>query len=258
MGQAGSDLARRTLAPAAALWVILVGVGLVIVGPLKDLPAEDDVNEALEGARTPLLDSLTSFWSNIGATLFIITTCALAIAYLFWRTRQWWFAVVPGIAVSVQSMVFVTAAAVVGRERPDVEPLDVSPPTSSFPSGHTGASTAFYLILALLAQRITRPALRWAATVVCLLIPVLVVFARLYRGMHQPTDVVFGLLNGIVCAWLAWRYLRRSDDSAGSPDLVGRGADRPTSTATVTVTERGEEPPALGGAPVTPDRSAPA
>jgi membrane-associated phospholipid phosphatase len=211
------DLARRALLPAAALWLVIVGLGFLITGPLGDLPAEDEVNQALAEDRTPVLDSMTSLWSNIGATEFIILACALAIALVWWRTREWWLAVVPGIAVSVQAGVFVTAAAVVGRDRPEVEKLDEAPPTSSFPSGHVGASTAFYLTLALLAQRIRQPVLRWAATAVCLLVPVLVAFARLYRGMHQLSDVLVGVLNGVVCAWLAWHYLRREQD--GEPGV---------------------------------------
>jgi undecaprenyl-diphosphatase len=145
-------------------------------------------------------------------------------------------------------MVFVTSAAVVGRERPDVEQLDDSPPTSSYPSGHTGASTAFYLVLAILAQRITRPALRWAATATCLLVPVLVAFARLYRGMHQPTDVALGVVNGVVCAWLAWRYLRRSDDAVPP----GRREAEPTSTSSEA------HVPAAPDGGVTPGRTSPA
>ena len=149
---------------------------------------------------------------NIGATLFIITGCVVAMALILWRTRQWWFAVVPAIAISVQSAVFVTSAAVVGRGRPGVEQLDVSPPTSSFPSGHVGASTAFCVTLALLSQRISHPVVRWAATALCLLVPILVAYARLYRGMHHLSDVLVGMANGLVCAWLAWRYLRRDAD----------------------------------------------
>lgn len=208
---AWGDLARRTLAPAVALWAVVVGLGTLIRGPLDDLPGEDAVNADLAAGRTPGLNQVTAIWSNIGATLFIITTCLLVIAFVWWRTREWWLAVVPGIAVSVQSAVFVTAAAVVGRERPEVEKLDDSPPTSSFPSGHVGASTAFYLTLALLSRRIGNPALRFLATAVCLLVPVLVAYARLYRGMHHVTDVAVGVLNGVVCAFLAWRYLRRRE-----------------------------------------------
>lgn len=212
------DLARRVLLPAVVLWLVIVGLGFLITGPLGDLPAEDAVNASLEEGRTPLLNSLTSLWSNIGATLFIISACALAMVLLWWRTKQWWFAIVPGIAVAVQAAVFVTSAAVVGRDRPDVDHLDTAPPTSSFPSGHVGASTAFYLTLAVLSQRLRPPVLRWLATAVCLLVPVLVAYSRLYRGMHQLTDVLVGLLNGAVCAWLAWHYLRRSEDDVADEE----------------------------------------
>ena len=63
-----------------------------------------------------------------------------------------------------------------------------------------------------MCQRISNPVLRWVLTVVCLVIPFLVAYARLYRGMHHLSDVVVGFLNGLTCAILAWLYLRRSDD----------------------------------------------
>jgi undecaprenyl-diphosphatase len=217
--QVGHDLLRRALAPAVAVWVVVVGVGMLLVGPLGDLPAEDAAVRAMEVVRTPALDTLTSLWSNVGATELVVAACAVTIGLLWWRTRRWWFAMVPAIAVAVQAAVFVTAAAVVGRERPEADALDTAPPTSSFPSGHVGASTAFYVTLALLAQRIEHRVPRWATTTACLLVPVLVAYARLYRAMHHPSDVVVGALNGLACAWLAWRYLRRRDrdpdDSAG-------------------------------------------
>ena len=63
----------------------------------------------------------------------------------------------PRLAVSLQSQVFVTAVAVAARPGPDLEPLGVASPTSSFPSGHTGTSRAFHLTLAMLSQRVTHP-----------------------------------------------------------------------------------------------------
>jgi membrane-associated phospholipid phosphatase len=209
--QAVGDLARRALAPAVGLWAVVVGTGGLLVGPLGDPPGEDAVVRELAESRTPALDTATSLWSNVGATEFIVAACVAAIALLWWRTRQWWLAIVPGIAVTVQAAVFVTAAAVVDRVRPEAEQLDTAPPTSSFPSGHVGASTAFYVTLAVLCGRISHPTLRWLATTACLLVPALVAFSRLYRGMHHPTDVVVGALNGLACAWLAWHYLRRED-----------------------------------------------
>ena len=124
---------------------------------------------------------------------------------------QWWLAVVPLIAISVRNAVFVSAAALVDRERPDAEHLDEAPPTSSFFSGHVGATTVFYVTLAVLAQRIKNPMLRWFATCACLLVPTFVAYSRPYRGMHHLPDILVGVLNGAVCTWLAWRYLRRAD-----------------------------------------------
>lgn len=223
--QARQDLVHRTLLPALAVWLVIVGIGFLIRYPLEDLPAEGEVNEALVDVRNPELNLVTQVLTNIGGTHFIVIACAAAMALIFWRTRQWWFAVVPGIAVSVQSAVFVTSSALIGRERPDVEHLDDSPPTSAFPSGHTGASTAFYLTLALLAQRIRNPALRWAATILCFLVPALVAFSRLYRGMHHPADVVVGAVNGVICCWLAWRWLRRGTGArAEAPPAEGARA----------------------------------
>ena len=79
--------------------------------------------------------------------------------------------------------------------------------------GIIGASTALYLSFALLAQRIRPPALRRTVTTLCLLIPLLVAWARLYRGMHHLSDILVGAANGVACALLAWAYLRRKDAS---------------------------------------------
>jgi undecaprenyl-diphosphatase len=207
--EACADLAKRALLPAVVWWLVVVGIGLLIVGPLHDLPAETAINEWFEQRRTAALTSLTQVLSNIGQTQFIIGACVLVVALFWWRTKQWWVAVVPAIAIGLQSILFLTSSLLVGRERPDVDLLDDSPPTTAFPSGHTSASTAFYVSLALLCQRIRRPWLRWTLTVLCLLVPFTVGTARLYRGMHHLTDVLVGMANGFVCALLAWRYLRR-------------------------------------------------
>ncbi|AEE47578.1 phosphatase PAP2 family protein [Cellulomonas fimi] len=208
------DLSRRALLPAVGLWLVIVGAGLLIVGPLQNLPSEAGVNRWFEARRTETLNTVTAVLSGIGQTEFIIGACALAIGLLWWKTRQWWFALVPGLAVSLQALVFLTSALVVGRGRPEVQHLDDSPPTSSYPSGHTGAATAFYLTLAALCQRIGNPVLRWTLTVLCLLVPFCVGIGRMYRGMHSLTDVLLGFVNGVACAVLAWGYLRR--DTSGS------------------------------------------
>lgn len=224
LGEAWSDLWRRALVPGLGLLAVVIGLGLLIVGPLGDLPAELTVNEWLVEHRIPSLDSLTATWSLVGSTEVIIGGCLLVGLIAWWATREWWYAVIPGIAVAIQAFVFMTSALVVGRERPDVEMLDDAPPTSSFPSGHTGAATAFWVTTALMARRIRYLWLRVAVMVVCLAVPLLVAFSRLYRGMHHATDVAVGALNGAVCVWLAWHYLRRD------PHAAERDRGRPAQT----------------------------
>lgn len=210
------DLARRAIVPALALFAAIVALGKVIVGPLNSIPAEDDINRSIQAGRTPLWDSITAVWSHIGNTEIVIGVCVLAVAALWWRTKQWWYAVIPAIAISLQASVFVAATAVTGRQRPLVDHLDPAPPTSSYPSGHMGASTALYVTFAMMAQRIRHTWLRRTLTLVFLLVPILVGYARIYRGMHHVSDVTVGAINGVICAVLAWVALRRSPAASES------------------------------------------
>ncbi|PJI86630.1 phosphatase PAP2 family protein [Luteimicrobium subarcticum] len=218
------DVAVRALAPAVVWWVLVAATGLVIVHVFDQLRGEDAVDRWFVQQRTASLTAVSGFFSMVGSTGYAIGVCVVVCLVLLWRTRQWWFSLVPALALSLQALVFVTSATLVGRTRPDVEKLDVSPPTSSFPSGHTSASTALYVTLALVFQRIQHTVLRRTLTVLVLLVPLCVATARLYRGMHAPTDVTVGLLNGSVCAVLAWRYLRRDvreSTSDGTPETAG-------------------------------------
>lgn len=210
--EAGRDLVVRALAPLVAWWLAVVGVGWLLTdGPLKEVGiSEESVNQRLESSRTPLWDAVTLVFSWTGATVSIIGVCLVVVVLVWRRTKQWWFAVVPLIAISLQAMVFFFTTLLIDRERPDVEKLDDSPPTSSYPSGHTGAATALYFTLGLVALRIRNPVLRGVVVSVCVAIPFLVATARLYRGMHHVSDVVVAILNGSVAVVLAWCWLRRS------------------------------------------------
>jgi undecaprenyl-diphosphatase len=210
------DLATRAVAPGIVLFAVIVAFGFLLKGPLFAFSeGENDLNRWFQDGRTPTGETVTSFMSMVGNTEYVIGVCLLAVAVLWWRTRRWWFAVVPGIAISLQATIFVAAATVVGRDRPNVERLDPTPPTSSYPSGHVGASTALYTSFVLMALRIENAWVRRVVIAVCVLAPVAVAYARLYRGAHHLTDILWGIVNGLVCAVLAWLYLRR-DPARGS------------------------------------------
>jgi undecaprenyl-diphosphatase len=212
------DVAVRAVLPAIAIFVGVVAVGFLLKGPLASFGKwENGVSTSFEDGRTETWNTITKFMSMIGNTEYVIAVGVIVCAIVWWRTKEWWFAVVPLIAISLQATVFVIAAAVVSRDRPPVERLDPTPPTSSYPSGHVGASTALYLSLIFFASRIERVWLRNTLVTVFAAIPLLVAYARLYRGMHHVTDVLVGFANGIVCALLARWCIREADGGRNAP-----------------------------------------
>ena len=206
--QDSSDLLTRAVAPGVALGGLIIGIGLTLKGPLDGFHAEEAVNKDLAADRTGTWNTITAVWSQIGNTAAVIGVCIVVSSLLLWRTRDLRLALVPPIAIAMQGLIFLIAARVVDRDRPPVEKLDASPPTASFPSGHVGASTGLYLAFTLLALGIERAWLRWTTVILCLAMPLLVAYARLYRGMHHLTDIGAAVINGAICALLAYGWYR--------------------------------------------------
>ena len=213
----GGDLLLRVLVPALVLCCLVVAFGLAVVGPLAGpLNAEDAINEGLAVRRDDTWNSISFVWSFLGSTEAIVGVCLLVCTVVLWRSRDWRLTVVPAMAILLQLVLYLMVTALIHRERPSVERLETMLPMSSYPSGHVGASTALYLAFLLMASRIERVGLRWVAAAVCVTVPLLVAFGRLYRGMHHVSDILVGMLAGGVCAVLAYGwYLRRIQSPTG-------------------------------------------
>lgn len=152
--------------------------------------------------RTAVLNTLTDAGSHIGSTPGIIVAASITVLALRLWLGRWYESIVVVVAVAGELCIFLAVTATVDRQRPDVPHLDAAPPTSSFPSGHTAASTALYALLAYLALRYARSrGGAIAAVTLCLAVPVVVAVSRLYRGMHFPSDVIGGMACGGL--WLA-------------------------------------------------------
>jgi diacylglycerol kinase family enzyme/membrane-associated phospholipid phosphatase len=236
--------AARIGALTACQAAVMVGFGLLITGPARGLwplTAEDTVDEGLERARTGTLTTLSSIGSEAGNTLTVIAVTLLTCLGLLLipRLPMWRQAVFLALAVSLQSLVFLAITESVDRQRPDVDRLDASPPTSSYTSGHTGAATALYAGLAVVVLSRARGPWRRIVAGLLLVLPLLVGAARLYRGMHHPTDVLGGLANGGLSLLIVGRALLvdRSVTAAPSADAApaARTADEhpPGTTAVI-------------------------
>jgi undecaprenyl-diphosphatase len=204
-------LPRQVLLPAVAIYALIVAVGLLFTGVLDEyvVEPEDAVARGLAANRSDGWTAVTGVFSTLASTGVIIATMVVTAGVLRLVFKRWREAVMIITAVSLQVVIFLLTAAVIDRERPDVSRLDPAPPTSSFPSGHVGASTALYLGIALLvAWHLRGTALRTFVIAALISIPLAVAASRLYRGMHHPTDVIVGSLNGIACLAVAVRAYR--------------------------------------------------
>ncbi|MFJ3174208.1 diacylglycerol kinase family protein [Streptomyces roseus] len=205
---AGIRPGRLLLLPLQAACV--AGLGLLVTGPLAGLAplsSEDGVNGALAAHRAVPATTFSDAMSLLGSTGSVIALTILACLALLCvpRVPRWREALFLAVSVAAQSAVFVLVTLVVDRPRPDVPHLDPAPPTSSFPSGHVGASMALFGGLAVLAAGRLRGARRNIVVGLLLLLPLAQACSRMYRGMHHPSDVVAGLLNG-ACTLLVVAY----------------------------------------------------
>lgn len=200
--QAGSwkAVALRLVCGAIALWglISLIGVFLthvVAAGPVHSADLSVDVWFAAH--RTSLLNRITVFGSGLAETDTAIAVTIVVALFLRWRLGRWYESVVLVTVMAGELLVFLAVTLTIHRPRPPVVRLDIAPPTSSFPSGHTAAAVALYGCIAILVLWIygRRPASR-VAVVVLLCIPFVVGLSRLYRGMHYPSDVLAGALTG--------------------------------------------------------------
>jgi membrane-associated phospholipid phosphatase len=185
----------------------LVSIGFLLSGQVaRMLGDEDSLVRTLEENRTPAWDSVSEIASRTADTRIIVISAILIGLVLRWLFCRWLEPIVLWSGMALQGTMFLLTTLVVSRSRPGVDHLDPAPPTSSFPSGHTGASSALYLGVGLvLAGNVRRPVLRVVIFLAVLAIPLSVAASRLYRGMHHPSDVVFGLLNGLAAVLIA-RY----------------------------------------------------
>ncbi|MFJ4067081.1 bifunctional DedA family/phosphatase PAP2 family protein [Pseudomonas sp. NPDC089996] len=113
--------------------------------------------------------------------------------------RQWRHAVFAGGALMGTAIANGTLKWLFARARPEVltDPLT----SYSMPSGHSSASFAFFLTLAVLAGRGMPPRMRLTWVLLGCIPALAIALSRVYLGAHWPTDIMAGaLLACCVCA----------------------------------------------------------
>jgi len=197
--------------PAIAAGAALVGgyvtvtagmlvLGLIMVKALMDHGVgtfDSAITDWLVARRSDGWNDVTRYATYLANTEPVVAIAAVVTAVLL-ILRRWREAIFLVSALVIEITAFLSVNYLVDRPRPDVERLNATPSTGSFPSGHAAASlvlwVAIALIVAVLTTSVVARIVAWlpVATLVWI-----VPLARVYRGMHHSTDVLVGLLLGV-------------------------------------------------------------
>lgn len=205
----GWQRAVGLVAAAVVLWALMVGLGWLItraLAPVRDLDVA--IIEWFEVHRTGGATTLARIIDPIGNTPGIVATVLIAASVAHALTRRWSPPLVIVAAAAGETSIFLATQLTISRARPAVEYLAGEPSTSSFPSGHVAATIATYGCIALLVMSWSQSRWRVVAVVVAIALSLAMAWARLYQGLHFPSDVIGSYIFAplwLVACWWAFR-----------------------------------------------------
>lgn len=174
----------------------------------EPLPLDRSVFDFMQALRNPLADRMMAGLASLGDAQVLIPASLAALAFLLWRRR--WTAAAHWLAALAFGFALTSLlGAVVEMPRPPT-----APDGFGFPSIAVTMATICFGFFAVLIAREWPGRKRVWPYLVAGAVVALLGFARLYLGAHWLSDVLVGMLFGIV--WLlvlGIAYRRHSDRS---------------------------------------------
>jgi membrane-associated phospholipid phosphatase len=185
-----------------AFIAILVGAAFYFDGAVRDFIARH---------QSPPMRSLMRTVSRFGDWPEHFALGLFLLGFAWWRGNQNWKRVFLSMlaAIAIAGLIGHVIKITAGRARPSVKTEQVwngfrlSSKYHAFPSGHVVASSAFFAVLFFANRRIG---------LACAPIPIVIGFSRMCVAAHYLSDVVFGIILGVVCATVVARALKVTRD----------------------------------------------
>lgn len=161
---------------------------------------ELSVLDWIQTLHTPFLDKIMVFITRLGDAGIIWIVLSIVLL-LIPKTRKSGAVMVVALVVDVL-LCNIVLKNLVARTRPydvntGVHLLGAKLHDYSFPSGHTAASFASVTALYLAGEK---KLWKFALVLACL-----IAISRLYLYVHYPTDVLGGVLFGVISGYLGYR-----------------------------------------------------
>lgn len=157
----------------------------------------DSLDAAVNKVNSPLLDKVALVLDQLDRPTVVAVILVIVFVILLF-VKGWRLALGAVVVTGLGWLTTLIVKAVVAQPRPTTAGLThllhVNPATLSYPSGHVVFAAALVTALAM----VCRGALsRTIVIVVGAVFVAVVMWSRLYVGVHYGTDVVGGVLNGV-------------------------------------------------------------
>lgn len=186
-------------------FIIGINVFTELTEEVQDKSMRDfdrQVTEYITSYRTPELNQIFTFITDLGDVYAYIVAVTIAIIFFLKIFKSWTFILQLVGVLILATLANMALKRVFNRARPMAEHLVVVE-SLSYPSGHAMSAMAFYGFLIYLVFRIKMS--RWLRSLLALFFGILILLigiSRIYLGVHYPSDVVGGFLAGLI--WVAF------------------------------------------------------
>lgn len=204
-----------------AAWAIGIGFGYGLKGTHAwDAGAgwERDMLRYFHAQSLPHWLDQAMLASPLLGTNLTILPLMIVLGLWLWRVKHAPLVAAQLLVVSVGSLSLnPTMKYLLNRDRPALFPLRGMYNWASYPSGHVILTTALYFTGAMLLHRAR--GWRWPFVVAAAVV-VFTCYSRLYLSVHWPTDLVGGLLIGLVWLIGTWKAFTTFDARRGARRAV--------------------------------------
>ena len=190
----------------SAVFYWLIGIAIAAIAIAVSFHFDDTVREFMLQHQDPAVRNFMRYVSLFGDWPLHAAVGLILLGLAWRRGSEEWTRIF--LAMLLAMLLAGVADTVIKRTFPRARPSvqtdtrwggpRFSSKYHSFPSGHVGASTAFFGVLLIARRRVG---------LVCLAIPILIGFSRMYLGAHYLSDVMCAAVLGILCALVVAHFL---------------------------------------------------
>lgn len=155
------------------------------------------INNFFRSLRTPVGDHIMTFITMLAAPQVYIPLL-LATAFWFSLKKHWQAVFHLLFATGLTTTLVLMLKYGLATSRPD-NAIAYHTNSHSFPSAHTTMALTVYGFLAILLANGVRTQLRSLPYLGTILVIISIAFSRIYLGIHWFTDVLGGIMIGLIC-----------------------------------------------------------